>query len=66
VEADRVNDVAQLPIAEFVDLKSAETYLGLARDAYECGDNMKFIAARKLLMVSLGVADSPPTRRQGR
>jgi hypothetical protein len=56
-----VNAIAQ-PVAEFVDMKSAETYLGLARDAYECGDNIKFIAARKLLMLALGVTDSSSTR----
>lgn len=61
-----MSDIAQQSVVEFVDIKSAETYLDLVRDAYEIGDTMKFIAARKLLMVSLGVADSPPTRRQGR
>lgn len=45
-----------------IDMASAETYLKLARDAHECGDGTKFIAARKLLMVSLGISDSPPVR----
>lgn len=45
------------------DFQAAEMYLSLARDAYDTGDQNKFIAARKLIMVALGITDALPSRR---
>lgn len=44
------------------DFQAAETYLKMARDAHEKGDDGLFIAARKLVMVALGISDAPPSR----
>lgn len=56
METDRMN------WSEEVNLPAAETYLALARAAYDTGDHGRFIAARKLLMVALGIADTPLSR----
>lgn len=48
---------------DHIDFDTAAIYLALARAAHEDGNETKFIAARKLLMVSLCVSDTPPTQR---
>ena len=52
------------PIAE-VDLEAARSFLDLACAAHKAGDRGRFLAARRMMMLALGlVADGgPPMRR---
>lgn len=47
---------------EPVDFDGAERFLKVAREAHEEGDQPRFIAARKLVAVALGLREIPPPR----
>lgn len=45
---------------ESVNFDAAARFLQNAREAYETGNDARFIAARKLVLVALGIDDAPP------
>lgn len=47
------------------DFDAAEIHLRAARIAHDDGDDVRFIAARKLVMVALGVLDEPHPHPRG-
>lgn len=48
---------------EGIDFDAAESFLRTARDAYERGDEPRFLAARKLIGVALGLEEIPLSLR---
>lgn len=47
-------------MSEPVDFDAAARFLQTAREAHEAGNDARFIAARKLVLVALGIDDAPP------
>lgn len=47
---------------EAINFDDVETFVGLAREAYEQSDLPRFVALRKLIVLSLGMGDTPPPR----
>lgn len=47
---------------DVIDFDAVEVFVGLAREAQERGDQAGLIAVRKLVLIALGVVDTPPPR----
>lgn len=43
-----------------IDFDAVELFVGFARRAQESGDGAGLVAARKLILVAMGVGDQPP------
>jgi hypothetical protein len=51
---------------EDINFDAAESFVSKAREAYQRQDQAGFIAARKLVLVALGVAEAVPLQMKPR
>jgi hypothetical protein len=51
--------MSQTQDTENPDFSAAEMFLRQAREAHELGDQLKCLAARKLVAVALGLSEGP-------